>query len=123
MALKDGNLWAAFGVMGGFMQPQGHVQVLSNMIDHGMEPQEALDTARFLILDGTHGGQILFEDGISKKTIQALKEMGHNVHLEPICAFERQHFGIGQIIRRDPNQGVLWAGSDCRSDGMAIGWC
>jgi len=120
MATKDGELWASFGVMGGFMQPQGHVQVLCNMIDHGMDPQAALDASRFIIMDGTRNGQVYFEEGISQETIQALKQMGHHVEVKPLHSFERSHFGRGQIIRRDPSTGVLIAGSDMRADGQAV---
>ena len=120
MATKDGELWASFGVMGGFMQPQGHVQVLCNMIDHGMDPQTALEAPRFIIMDGTRNGQVFFEDGISEDTIQTLKSMGHHVESKPLESFERSHFGRRQIIRRDPATGVLIAGSDMRADGQAV---
>ncbi len=105
------------------------------MIDHHMNPQEALDAARFLILDGTQNSEIVFEKGISSETIAQLSrivkvaqvhwiEMGHKVHLQPYTGImERNMFGNGQIIRRDASTGVLCAGSDCRADGMAIGWC
>jgi gamma-glutamyltranspeptidase/glutathione hydrolase len=119
MATVNGELYASFGVMGGFMQPQGHVQVLLNMIDHGMNPQGALDHPRFCINDGIAGGQVSLEDGIPMETIEKLSLMGHSVI--PTKGHARSIFGRGQIIRRDPENGVLWAGSDPRADGMAIG--
>lgn len=120
MATEDDELWASFGVMGGFMQPQGHVQVLANMIDHGMQPQAALDVSRFCIKDGTSGGNVSLEEGISPKTVDTLRSMGHAVDL--VKGHERALFGRGQIIRRDSGTGILSAGSDPRADGMAIAW-
>eukprot|EP01104_Vermistella_antarctica_P016462 TRINITY_DN5599_c2_g1_i1.p1 TRINITY_DN5599_c2_g1~~TRINITY_DN5599_c2_g1_i1.p1 ORF type:complete len:597 (+),score=84.92 TRINITY_DN5599_c2_g1_i1:29-1792(+) len=79
MALHDGHLYASFGVMGGFMQPQGHVQVISNMIDFGMSPQEAIDAARVCIADGTHTGAVFLEDGIDVGVVEDLLKMGHRV--------------------------------------------
>jgi len=123
LATKNNELWGPFGVMGGFMQPQGHVQVLLNMIDHNMDPQTALDAPRFLITEGTPDSQVMFEDGISSQTIETLSKMGHKVLLKPVVnILDRQHFGNGQIIRKDPKTGVLWAGSDPRADGIALGW-
>jgi len=123
MATYKEGLWAPLGVMGGFMQPQGHVQVLLNMIDHNMEPQTALDCSRFVIMDGTSNGKVFFEEGISNDTIKTLDSMGHNVSKEVLVGFDRSHFGRGQIIRRYTENGVLWAGSDPRADGLALGWC
>jgi gamma-glutamyltranspeptidase/glutathione hydrolase len=120
MALKDGELYGPFGVMGGFMQPQGHVQVIVNMVDYGMDPQAALDASRFYIMGGESGGDVLLEEGISPTTMQSLKSMGHEV--VPRSGFSRIIFGKGQIIVRNPDSGVLCAGSDPRCDGLAIGW-
>jgi len=123
MATKNGELYCTFGVMGGFMQPQGHVQVLLNMIDHHMDPQTALDASRICISDGTCDGLVCFEDGIKNSVVDNLKSMGHNVNSELITGYDRALFGRGQIIVRNPLTGVLYAGSDMRADGMAIGWC
>lgn len=118
MATKDGELYASFGVMGGFMQPQGHVQVISNMVDFGMTTQEALDAARFCIMDGTANGVVALEDGISLETMAQLAAMGHPIR--PMVGTGRAIFGRGQIIRRDPTSGVLEGGSDPRADGLAM---
>jgi gamma-glutamyltranspeptidase/glutathione hydrolase len=120
MLLREGELHGPFGVMGGFMQPQGHVQMVVNMIDFGMNPQEALDAPRFNIISGTSGGKVLLEDTISIETMNALISMGHEI--VPCSGFSRGLFGRGQIIIRDPNTGVLCAGSEPRADGQAVGW-
>lgn len=120
MATRDGELWACFGVMGGFMQPQGHVQVLSRMIDHEYEPQAALDAPRFCILGGEASGAVAIEEGVPPDTIAELARRGHDTRVTR--GWARSVFGRGQIIRRDPASGVLWAGSDPRADGMAIGY-
>jgi gamma-glutamyltranspeptidase/glutathione hydrolase len=120
MAIMDGELYAPFGVMGGFMQPQGHLQVIVNMVDYCMNPQEALDAPRFCIMDGTSGGQVLLEDPICIETMSRLARMGHEVALA--TGWGRGNFGKGQIIHRNPESGVLTAGSDPRADGCAIGW-
>jgi gamma-glutamyltranspeptidase/glutathione hydrolase len=106
--------------MGGFMQPQGHVQVIVNTVDYGMNPQEALDAPRFFIMDGTSGGKVLLEDEISVEVMSRLAAMGHDV--EQASGWMRVRFGKGQIIHRDPETRVLTAGSDPRGDGCAIGW-
>jgi gamma-glutamyltranspeptidase/glutathione hydrolase len=120
MATKDAELFAPFGVMGGFMQPQGHVQVIVNMVDYEMNPQEALDAPRFFIQDGTSSGIVLLEDEITLPVISQLAAMGHEV--VPVSGWSRVGFGKGQIIHRNPETGVLTAGSDPRADGCAIGW-
>lgn len=123
-----GELFACFGVMGGFMQPQGHVQVLLNMIDFGMDPQQALDMPRFCIQSEGQGlGSVFLEDGISGKVAKELSELGHKVAY-PVCGHNRTVFGRGQIITRKKapcNNGlerdVYWSGSDPRADGLACG--
>ncbi len=120
MATMDGELYAPFGVMGGFMQPQGHAQVIVNMIDYGMNPQEALDAGRFCILDGQRGGKVHIEDEIRVKVMSELTGMGHEV--VPSSGWRRGYFGRGQIIHRNPETGVLTGGSDPRADGCAIAW-
>jgi len=119
LALKDGELYASFGVMGGFMQPQGHVQVLLNMIDFGMDPQTALDAPRFCV----EPGFIAFEDGISTEVLDSLRKLGFPVSSDaPFRGEKRGLFGKGQIITRNPQTGVLCGGSDPRGDGHAIGY-
>ncbi|MBK8031568.1 MAG: gamma-glutamyltransferase [Chloroflexi bacterium] len=114
MATRDGDLWASFGVMGGFMQPQGHFQVISAMLDDGLNPQEALNRPRWCLEDGTGGSVLALEDGIPVKTMARLAELGHRVR--PVCGSGRGLFGDGQIIRAEG--GVLFGGSDPRKDGL-----
>lgn len=114
----DGSLYASYGVMGGFMQPQGHVQVLSNLVDHGYDPQSALDLPRICIDVEKAGGRVAVEEGMPKGTLDALQEMGHPVY--EVTGYGRSLFGRGQVILRDPETGVLVAGSDPRADGCAM---
>ncbi len=114
----DESLYACFGVMGGFMQPQGHLQVVVALVDDGLDPQAALDRPRFCISSGTPSGEIALEEGIPPEVMAELGRMGHP--LVPVSGFERSVFGRGQIIQRDPQNGILWAGSDPRSDGCAM---
>lgn len=117
--VSDDSLFASFGVMGGFMQPQGHVQVFSALVDGGLDPQAALDLPRFCIEDGTSGGMVSLEEGLSRKVIADLAARGHLV--EKVSGWERAVFGRGQIILRDPDTFVLTGGSDLRADGCAMG--
>jgi gamma-glutamyltranspeptidase/glutathione hydrolase len=118
MALRDGQLWLSFGVMGGFMQPQGHLQVLVNLVDYGLDPQAALDAPRFRVDEGG-GPRVLIETGVPLKTRKALAAMGHAVRPETNFSPE---FGGGQVIAVDPESGVLWGGSEPRKDGCAVGF-
>jgi gamma-glutamyltranspeptidase/glutathione hydrolase len=113
-----GELYASFGVMGGFMQPQGHVQVTNALRVDGLDPQAALDRARFCIMDGTAGGQVALEEGISPEVIGELEVMGHKVM--QVSGYGRAIFGRGQVILQDLESGVLWGGSDARADGCAM---
>src|SRR5262249_21446656 len=110
----DGSLWGPFGVMGGHMQPQGHVQVVLALVDDGAEPQEALDRPR-LFVDAAGGGAL--EEGVPETRGVAPAARGHPVEAG-VRGFERSLFGRGQIIRRD-RDGRLTAGCDPRSDGCA----
>jgi gamma-glutamyltranspeptidase/glutathione hydrolase len=118
MALRQGRLWLSFGVMGGFMQPQGHLQVLVNMIDYGLPPQAALDAPRFRV-DERGGPQVQIETGVPLKTRRALAKMGHDV--QALTTFA-PGFGSGDIIAVDPETGALWGASDPRKDGGAVGF-
>ncbi len=117
LAERDGALWLTFGVMGGFMQPQGHVQVLRNLIDRGMDPQTALDAPRWCVLPD---GRLALEEGYPWSTAADAARRGHRV--VPVSGLERRLFGGGQVILRDPQTGVLWGGSEPRKDGCAVGW-
>jgi len=134
MATRGDELFLSYGVMGGFMQPQGHVQVLLNIL-RGFTVQEALDAPRFCISPGmpdaevtgaseqTAGninGQIYFEDGIPSSTVEALRAMGHDARSTK--GYARALFGRGQVIQKLPSDSgsLVWAaGSDPRADGHA----
>ncbi len=112
------TLFASYGVMGGFMQPQGHVQVLSSLVDDGLDPQSALDLPRFCIDVEESGGRVALEEGIPEDVISGLQKMEHPVY--SVSGYDRALFGRGQVIRRDSETGVLCAGSDPRADGCAM---
>lgn len=112
-------LFACFGVMGGFMQPQGHVQVAMGLIDDHLDPQAVLDQPRFCIAAETSDGPIAVESGLPASMLADLAARGHS--LELILGHARAVFGRGQIIVRDADSGVLWGGSDPRADGCAMG--
>jgi gamma-glutamyltranspeptidase/glutathione hydrolase len=116
MAFKDGEFLMSFGVMGGDMQPQGHVQFLVNLIDFGMNLQEAMDAPRIRHLKGM---EVYLEEGIPDETAVALSQKGHQIirELSPI-----NQVGGGQAIFLDRKQNVLLGGSDRRKDGCAIGY-
>ena len=116
----SGELYATISNMGGFMQPQGHMQ-LTVALANGLDPQAAIDLPRFCIADGTHNGQVLIEEGVEEATIETLLEQGHKM-VENVDGYSRSIFGKAQIIKRDRITGVLWAGSDGRSDGCAAGF-
>lgn len=113
-----GELYGPFGVMGGFMQPQGHLQVAIALADDHLDPQAALDRPRFCIEPQAEGGKIGIEAGIPDDVLQRLIELGHPV--ERVSGMARSLFGRGQIITRDPLSGVLCGGSDPRADGCAM---
>jgi gamma-glutamyltranspeptidase/glutathione hydrolase len=119
IATREDELWLCFGVMGGFQQPQGHLQVISNMVDFGMDSQRALDALRFSI-DVQNTGNVRVEEGIDPKTVVELRRRGHDLSI--IKGYERGIFGGGQVISRDPLTGVLIGGSEPRKDGGAVGW-
>jgi gamma-glutamyltranspeptidase/glutathione hydrolase len=111
------GLFAAFGVMGGFMQPQGHVQVFLALAQ-GFDPQAALDLPRFCIVDGIPAGRVGLEWEIKAGAVRDLLGRGHDVFRAR--AAQRGLFGRGQVILRDPLTGVLTGGSDPRADGCAM---
>ncbi|MCA9991201.1 MAG: gamma-glutamyltransferase [Ardenticatenaceae bacterium] len=110
---RHGQAWASFGVMGGFMQPQGHLQVGVNLVDYGMSPQAALDAPRFNWLQGR---EVALESAFPAAVLADLPGRGHQLNHQP------HHFGGGQVILRDPDSGVLLGGSEPRNDGCAVGW-
>jgi gamma-glutamyltranspeptidase/glutathione hydrolase len=112
MVLKDGRPWLSFGVMGGDMQPQGHVQVLVNLIDFGMNVQEAGEAAR---IRHSEAG-VAVESGVPAAARFGLIRRGHRV----VAGVDV--FGGFQGILIDPTTGVLMGGSDPRKDGLAIGY-
>lgn len=116
MMFKDGEFLMSFGVMGGDMQPQGHVQFLINLIDFGMNLQEAMDTPRIRHLKGL---EVYLEDGISEETALSLSERGHKIvkRESPVNLV-----GGGQAIFLDHREDVLLGSSDRRKDGCAIGF-
>ena len=125
MVTKGGQPWLVFGVMGGDMQAQGQVQVLVNMIDFGMNVQQAGDAARIYHQGSAsptgapgspHGGEVAVETGIPNATIKALTDRGHVIVRSPGA------FGGYQAIMIDRERGVLHGGTDPRKDGAAMGY-
>ncbi len=112
MVFKDDRPWLSFGVMGGDMQPQGHVQVLANLIDFGMNVQEAGEAARFRHM----AGGLALESAIGADARFGLVARGHRIADNP------GGFGGFQGILIDPRTGILMGGSDPRKDGLAIGF-
>lgn len=123
---RDGKPWVSFGLMGGAMQPQGHAQIVINMVDFGMNLQEAGDAPRIhhdgsteptgQALQMTDGGVIELETGYPYETVRALMNAGHTVK------FANGPFGGYQAIARDHEQGVYIGASESRKDGQAAGY-
>ena len=112
--LKDREPVGPFGVMGAFMQPQGQVQVVNNLIDFGLNPQEALDAPRW---QWTGGKTVEMEASFDKRIVENLKKRGHDVKVME----EFTSFGRGQIIVRQPD-GVYAAATEPRADGVVAAW-
>ena len=117
IATKNDELWLSYGVMGTVQQAQGQIQVLSNMIDFGMSPQESLDAPRFSYrpLEGKVGLEPRIPDAIAEE----LRARGHRI---VITESHPLYFGGGQVIARDAETGALTGGSEPRNDGCAVGW-
>ncbi|EOD12117.1 gamma-glutamyl transferase [Emiliania huxleyi CCMP1516] len=133
MATVGRELFASFGVMGGFMQPQGHVQARRAALDAPRLCVEATGGAVGLQEPASRhssGVVLLLEDGIPDEVAEELRRKGHAVR-GPVCGEGRLVFGKGQVIQRravpsppgaEGPRAVLWAGSDGRADGAALGW-
>ncbi len=121
---KDGKPFVSFGLMGGAMQPQGHAQIVINLIDFDMNLQEAGDAPRIRHIGSsqptgekmTDGGKINLESAIGYETIKGLLQKGHKVE------FSMGGFGGYQAIKRDPKTGVYFGASESRKDGQAAGY-
>src|SRR5688572_93436 len=123
---KDGKPWVSFGVMGGAMQPQGHAQIVMNLVDFGMNLQEAGDAPRIHHDGSTEpqghvtamatGGVLNLENGFPQETIRALQRMGHRLE------WADGPYGGYQAIARDPVTGVYAGASESRKDGQAAGY-
>jgi gamma-glutamyltranspeptidase/glutathione hydrolase len=122
---KDGQPFMAFGLMGGVMQPQGHAQVVVNLVDFGMNLQEAGDAIRFHHSGSTEptgtvmskGGVLHIESGLPAAVLEELARRGHVMEAEPVGAY-----GGYQAIRRDPVTGFYSGATEKRKDGCAIGY-
>lgn len=122
---KDGQPLMSFGLMGGAMQPQGHAQVIINILDFGMNVQEAGDAARFHHAGSTDatwqgrmvdGGTLELESGITLDVINQLEQIGHSIEIT------KGPFGGYQAIWRDQVTGVFWGATEMRKDGAAVGY-
>jgi gamma-glutamyltranspeptidase/glutathione hydrolase len=122
---KDGKPEFVFGVMGGDMQPQGHVQVLVNLIDFGMDVQQAGEAPRVEHVGSAtptgrpgakDGGTVKAEEGLSPEVVKELQRRGHHVE------WVKRNGGGYQGIRLDPKTGMLHGGSEARKDGAAVGY-
>ena len=111
---RNGEAIGPFGVMGGHMQPQGHVQMVVNMVDYGLNPQASLDAPRWFWGDELW---VQVEPTVDPAIVEALSQRGHEMNVDDEVDF----VGRGQIIWRLPS-GVYIAGSEPRADGCAIGY-
>ncbi|MCH8297027.1 MAG: gamma-glutamyltransferase [Chloroflexi bacterium] len=116
MATIGDELHLCYGMMGAFMQPQGHLQLISNMVDHGMDPQQAINALRFMV----GNDNVILEEGLDPAVARDLQSRGHNVG--QITGYNRVSIGGAQVIQRDPDTGVLRGGSEPRKDGCAVGY-
>jgi len=112
LAMKDGRCDTTFGVMGAHYQPMGHVQMIMNMYDYGMDIQAAIDAPRAFF----DGDNTVIERGLPAATVEGLKARGHNIVVAPTP------WGGAQAIRIDWKRGVLIGGSEPRKDGCALGY-
>jgi gamma-glutamyltranspeptidase / glutathione hydrolase len=112
---KDNKAVGPFGVMGGYMQPQGHFQVMMNTIDFHLNPQAALDAPRWQWIEGK---KVLVEPSFPNHVAQALARKGHDIHVTT----DPGSFGRGQIIWRNSETGVLMGGTESRTDGTVAAW-
>ena len=112
LAMKNGRCDMSFGVMGAHYQPMGHVQIMLNMLDYGMDVQQAIDCPRFF----WEGEKVEVETGTPQRTIDGLRARGHDI---AVC---EQPWGGAQTIKIDWDRGVLIAGSEPRKDGCALGY-
>ncbi len=125
MVTKNGKPWLCFGVMGGDMQPQGHVQILVNLIDFGMNVQAAGDAPRIRHVGSQQptgkpaeaGGTVNVESGIAEQAIRGLLDKGHK-----IARVKAGGFGGYQAIRIDWQRGTLHGATESRKDGVAVGY-
>ncbi|WP_085505046.1 gamma-glutamyltransferase family protein [Thalassobacillus devorans] len=112
---KGGKAVGPFGVMGGFMQPQGHMQVVHNLVDYQLNPQAALDAPRWQWIKEK---QVMVEPTFPKDVAQALARKGHHINI----ALDSGSFGRGQVIIRDQESGTLAGGTESRTDGAIAVW-
>jgi len=114
---KDGKPVATFGLMGGAMQPQGHMQVFSRIVDYGQNPQAAIDAPRWRVheTDGT----VWTEEHMPQGTLEGLESRGHRLTRTKMPSFD---FGSSQIIWRFPDGGPYLGASESRRDGAAVGF-
>ena len=112
MVMKDGQAVMAYGVMGGHFQPMGHSLFLTNMLEFGLDIQQAIDFPRLF----PSGGKLQLERGIPDGVADELARLGHTLEV-----LERPHGG-GQAIWIDRERGFLVGGSDPRKDGLALGY-
>ena len=119
MVFRDGRLLMSYGVMGGDVQAQGHAQVLVNLIDRGLNLQQAIDAPRVRYISGRG---VMMEDGLTAPVIADLVRRGHQRVLPGPGLTHRGLMGGGQAIMIDPATGALSGGSDSRKDGLALGY-
>jgi gamma-glutamyltranspeptidase / glutathione hydrolase len=119
MVFRDGRLLLSYGVMGGDIQAQGHAQVLVNLIERGMNLQQAIDAPRIRYISGRG---VMLEEEVGAAVIAGLVKRGHERILPPAGVMHRALMGGGQAIMIDPETDALLGASDRRKDGLALGY-